>query len=135
MIFARNILSFLTLFLVGVIIVLTSGCAPGTGSTHYLQTELEKISYENGISVTEAKIIGDAYLYRYAKDGNKVPHVRIHSGKDDKKNKWIGDIYSGVAISPVAASVPPLEIDKLTGQVTWLHGPTVMRVDLTPANS
>ncbi|WP_455207415.1 hypothetical protein [Kaarinaea lacus] len=53
---------------------------------------MDKISYDNGISITQAKIIGDTYLYRYACKGTKVDHVRVHSGKDNKQNKWLGDV-------------------------------------------
>lgn len=116
------------------VLTLCGGCSPQNTHLNYLQNELQKVSYNNGISVTEAKIIGDAYLYRYAREGNKVAHVRIRSGKDNKQNKWLGDIYSGVAISPVAATLAPIEIDKLNGKVTWAHGPTVMRVDLNSAS-
>ena len=80
--------------------------------------------------ITEAKIIGDAYLYRYARKGNKVAHVLVHSGKDNKQNKWLGDIYCGVTISPVAATLAPVDIDKLNGKVTWAQSPTALRVDL-----
>ena len=110
--------------------VILAGCSHKGTHQQYLQTELAKISYENGITVTEAKIIGDAYLYVYAREGNKIPHVRVRSGKNEKQSKWLGDIYSGVAISPIAATLAPLEIDKLNGRVTWAHGPTVMRVNL-----
>jgi hypothetical protein len=67
---------------------------------HYIFSDLEKVSYDNGTSATEAKIIGDAYLYLYAREGSKVLHVRKRSGKDDKKhNGW-------VTYTPVLPSAP-----------------------------
>ena len=122
------------LILMSIALLLLIACSPQNTHLTYLQEELAKISYDNGISITEAKIIGDAYLYRYAREGNKVAHVRVRSGKDHKQNKWMGDIYSGVAISPMAATLAPIEIDKLNGKVSWAHGPTVMRVDLESAS-
>ena len=125
----KIILKVSALLLYGAILI---GCSHKGTHQQYLQTELAKVSYDNGISVTEAKIIGDAYVYLYARDGNKIPHVRVRSGKNDKQSKWLGDIYSGVAISPIAATLDPLEIDKLNGKVTWAHGPTIMKVELHP---
>ena len=52
------------------VLTLCGGCSPQNTHLNYLQNELQKVSYNNGISVTEAKIIGDAYLYRYAREGN-----------------------------------------------------------------
>ena len=118
------------LILLYIAVLILGACSPQNTHLTYLQEELAKVSYDNGISITEAKIIGDAYLYRYAREGNKVSHIRVRSGKDDKQNKWLGDIYSGVAISPVAATLAPIEIDKLNGKVSWAHGPTIIRVDL-----
>ena len=122
------------LVLLCIAFLILGACSPQNTHLTYLQEELAKVSYDNGISITEAKIIGDAYLYRYAREGNKVAHVRVRSGKDSKQNKWLGDIYSGVAISPVAATLAPIEIDKLNGKVTWAHGPTVIRVELGSAS-
>lgn len=122
------------LVLIGITFLILGACSPQNTHLSYLQEELAKVSYDNGISITEAKIIGDAYLYRYAREGNKISHIRVRSGKDNKQNKWLGDIYSGVAISPVAASLAPIEIDKLNGKVSWAHGPTVIRVDLNSAS-
>ena len=124
----------ITKFVLLSITLILGACSPQNTHLTYLQEELAKVSYDNGISITEAKIIGDAYLYRYAREGNKVSHIRVRSGKDDKQNKWLGDIYSGVAISPIAASLAPIEIDKLSGKVSWAHGPTIIRVDLNSAS-
>ena len=116
--------------LVIALLVITIGCSPRPSGQEpyeaFLKQSLQKISYDNGISITEAKIIADAYLYQYAITLANKPsgvvqrnkqrwHVKIRTGDGE----WLGDVYTGRAIDPVPAQTPPVKINKKNGEITW----------------
>ena len=89
-----------------------------------LRRDMETVSYDNGISITEGKIVADAYIYMHGGSVGKAPHVRIRDGGEE----WLGDVYAGYGVSPVPADVPPVRVDKATGEVSWAMGPTIARI-------
>ncbi len=93
----------------------------------YLREGLSTISYDNGIAITEAKILADAYLYLHGSEPGRLRHARIRDGGD----RWFGDVIGGVGVSPLRTGLPPVEVDKITGQIKWPQGPTLARIDVT----
>lgn len=110
------------------LVLLVAGC-DGVFPSHrkIMEKDLALVSYDNGIAITEAKTIADAYLYVYGSREGSISHAKIRDGGA----KWVGDVYGGPGVSPAPLGMPPLEIDKATGEVVWANGPTVQRVDLT----
>ena len=109
------------------------GCSGGSGDDLHrsiLQSDLKRVTYDNGIAMDEAKIIAEAYLFVYGgKDTGPAPRVYIHDGG----KVWLADIAGGTAIHPHMAGLPPVHVSKANGDITWAHGPSVHRVDLSLA--
>ncbi len=115
-----------------VLIAGLSACMPiSNPHEKYLREDLSTVSYHNGIAITEAKIIADAYLYMHGSERGRVRHARIRDGGD----RWYGDVIGGVGVSPLRTGLPPVEIDKNSGVVSWPQGPTLARVELPPPKS
>ena len=109
------------------------GCSGGSGDDLHrsiLQSDLKRVTYDNGIAMDEAKIIAEAYLFVYGGKGvGPAPQVYIHDGG----KVWLADIADGTAIHPHLAGLPPVHVSKANGDVTWANGPSVHRVDLSLA--
>lgn len=88
---------------------------------------LSEVTYDNGVSMIEGKVIADAYLYVYGTHLGPAPYVKIRQGE----GFWIGDVYTGTGVSPVPANASPVHVSIATGEVTWEQGPTVQRIDFT----
>ena len=90
-----------------------------------LKEDLNAVTYHNGVSITEGKIIADAYLYIHGNHLGPAPYVNITDGGD----AWEGLVYHGLGVSPVNSQTPPVRVDKKTGQISWGKGPVVDRID------
>lgn len=105
--------------------VLIAGCDSPFG-THgeILRRDIKTVSYDNGISITEGKIVADAYIYIHGGELGKAPHVRVRDGGE----AWLGDIYTGFGVTPIPMDVPPVSVNKATGEANWAMGPSMARI-------
>jgi hypothetical protein len=109
------------------LILFLAACGSSINShEEILRDDLSRVRYEDGITLIEAKFIADAYLFLHGGKIGKAPYVQLNDGGD----AWVGVIFGGVAVSPERADHPPIMVDKKSGQVSWVEGPTVARVQL-----
>ncbi len=110
------------------LVIFLTGCdGPFDHIGDTIKKNLATVTYDNGISITEGKIVADAYLYIHGNHIGPAPYVNITDGD----NVWLGIVYTGFGVSPVQANAPPVQVNKHTGEITWAQGPTVHRIDDT----
>jgi hypothetical protein len=90
-----------------VLLVVCAGC-----QTQQLRGKLHTITLADGISQSEAQIIGECY---FAKNVGCGGFLGVHDGGD----RWIADGAFGYAAKPVQ-----LYIDKRSGRITSDFGPS-----------
>lgn len=100
--------------------------SPLNSHEQILRNDLNKVVYEDGINLIEAKYIADAYLYLHGGKLGKAPYTKVSDGG----NSWLGEVVVGVAVKPELANTAPVRVDKASGEVHWEEGPTVARVEL-----
>jgi len=88
---------------------------------------MRNVNYDDGISKQEARSIADAYLYIYGRYEGRVAFARIA----EAESVWAGKVYVvQSAFTPIDAGLPYVLIDKLSGEISWQHGPTLAKIDL-----
>jgi hypothetical protein len=105
------------LLLLLLVVLVTAGTGCGTHSDPRniagLRKELKAVTVADGISESEARIIGDCYFAEYVGCG-------AFSGVTDGGDHWI--VNGGIGVAPI--SVHGFYIEKRTGKVVSAIGPS-----------
>ncbi len=92
-----------------------------------IKKAMREINYADGISKQEAQTIANAYLILYGNYKGRASFARIL----DSEGGWMGKVYVAKSLAtPVDANLPPLLINKSTGQISWAYGPALDKIDI-----
>jgi len=98
-------------------------------SSHYdkVKSALDRVDYDDGISQVEAKAIADAYLIHHGKYKGRATYAKIFDGEEE----WLGQVIVVKSLAtPVIVDLPPVVVDKASGEVSWALGPAINRIEL-----
>ncbi|NOZ53626.1 MAG: hypothetical protein GXP08_10870 [Gammaproteobacteria bacterium] len=113
--------------------VLLFACGSPYSSHHdKVKLALDQVDYGDGISKTEAKAIADAYLIHYGKYKGRASYAKISDGG----GQWFGEVIVVMQLaSPVIVDMPPVVVNKVSGEVSWKFGPFIERITLEDAQT
>ena len=109
----------ITLLLLSTLGCLWCGCATDTygDASWKLRRQMREVVVEDGINAQEADIIAQSYFVRFGWGCGAAAPVA------ESDTAWVAKTYFGYGADPRE----PIRIDKLSGRVTWSHGPTIKK--------